>query len=36
MNDPQKLMQEQGFWVVLVAGMFLGLLVFSSVALRKK
>ncbi len=36
MNEPQKLMKEQGFWVVLAAGMFLGLLVFSSVALRKK
>jgi hypothetical protein len=36
MNAPHKLMKEDGFWIVLLAGIFFGVIVFATVAIRKK
>ena len=34
MNPPETLYRDTGFWVVLAAGLILGFIVFSVVALR--
>jgi Mg2+ and Co2+ transporter CorA len=36
MNAPGKLMEDEGFWVVLCAGIFFGVIVFAAVAVRRK
>jgi hypothetical protein len=36
MNQPEQLLQFRSFWVVLLAGVFAGFVVYSVVSLRRK